>query len=162
MRRYASLGILALTIGLAGCRAHTNPSIAGGDDHNSRDRLTGATVNFDTLDDNKDAKSAITVQLLRSGNQLAAEATSSGTEFKEHEPAPPLALTLRSPFTRADIETGQLRLRLTPDGRDTWRFNVRLSLSFADQTEQTYAWTAVSVDEKSPERTLVLAGARQP
>jgi hypothetical protein len=53
-------------------------------------------------------------------------------------------------------------LRLTPDGDDTWTFDVQLALRYADETQQSYRWQSVRLDEKAPERTLVLAGAQQP
>jgi hypothetical protein len=125
------------------------------------DRLASATVTFNTLQDGKDAKSAISLQLLRSGNELAADAMSAGTEFDDNSTAAPVALALKAPFGKQDTQAGALRLRLTPDGNDTWTFNVSLSLRFADETQQNYAWAGVRLDEKAPERTLVLQGALQ-
>jgi hypothetical protein len=49
---------------------------------------------------------------------------------------------------------------MTPEGRDTWAFTVRLLLTFSDETQQSYQWTGVELDETAPERTLTLAGAR--
>jgi hypothetical protein len=160
MRYQQLFGIVALTIGLAGCGSHTNPSLAKAGNGNSR--LTSATITFVTLQDGKDAKSAVSAQLLRSGNELAADASASGTAFKENTSSPPIALAIKGPFTRSDVQTGELRLRLTPDGNDTWTFSAHLALRYADETEQNFAWQGVRLDEKAPERTLVLAGAQQP
>jgi hypothetical protein len=159
MRIQVCSTILALTLGVAGCASHSSPSASA---TRSTDRLTSATVTFSTLQDGKDAKSAVSVQLLRSGNELAADGTTSGTSFDDNSTAPPMALSLKGPFSRSDVQTGQLRLRLTPDGNDTWTFNVRLALRYADETQQNYAWQAVRLDEKAPERSLVLQGAQQP
>lgn len=159
MRRPLSYGIFALSLGLFGCGPHQNPSVATASGGN---RLASATVTFDTRNDGKDAKSAVEVQLIRTGSELAADARTSGTEFKDDTKSPPIALTVRGPFSPSDMETGYLRLHLTPDGNDTWTFDVRLSLRYADETQQNYAWQSVRLDEKAPERTLVLTGARQP
>jgi hypothetical protein len=160
MRRVLLSGLLALAVGLAGCASRRDPAV--GTSGSNDDRLTSATVTFASLQDGKDAKSGVTVQVVRSANELAAEGSSSGTEFDDNSTAPPIALSLKGPFSRGDAQTGQLRLRLTPDGDDTWTFNVRLALRFADETQQDYAWSAIRLDEKAPERTLVLAGARVP
>ncbi len=122
-------------------------------------RLSTATLTFRTLEDGKDAKSTVSVQLVRNGNELGADAMSSGTEFDDNTTAAPLAMMIRGPFDRQDTRSGQLRLRLSPDGNDTWTFNVGLTLRFADESQQNYSWTGIRLDEKAPERTLVLAGA---
>jgi hypothetical protein len=75
--------------------------------------------------------------------------------------AAPLAMTIRGPFAKQDTGSGQLRLRLTPDGDDTWTFDVGLALRFADETQRNYSWSSIRLDEKAPERTLVLQGAQQ-
>jgi hypothetical protein len=157
MRRPIVFGILALSIALPGCAARDTPAVSS-----AGSRLASASVTFASLQDGKDAKSAVSVQLVRSGNELAAEATSTGTEFDDNSTAPPVALSVSGPFAREDAQSAQLRLRLTPDGDDTWTFTVRLSLRFADDVQQNYVWSAVRLDEKAPERTLVLAGAQSP
>jgi hypothetical protein len=159
MRRERLAMTVALALFVAGCASHSGPNANAST--NPADRLASATVTFNSLQDGKDAKSAVNVQLLRGSEQLAADVMSSGTKFDDNAAAAPLALTLRGPFTRNDSKTGQLRLRLTPDGDDTWTFNVQLSLVFGDEHQQTYAWSDVRLDEKAPERTLVLATAQQ-
>jgi hypothetical protein len=159
MRRELFSGLLALSIGVAGCASHSEPNAST---TNPDNRLTSATVTFNTLQDGKDAKSGIDVQLLRGANELAADANSTGTDYKDNTTTPPIVLAIKGPFAKADAPAAQLRLRLTPDGNDTWAFNVRLALRYADETQQNYAWSAVRLDEKAPERTLVLAGAQQP
>jgi hypothetical protein len=149
--------MLAIAIGSGACAGRTTPAVS-----NATQRLTSATVTFTTLGDGKDEKSAVTVQLLRNGNELGAEAMTSGTEFDDNSMAPPVAMSIRGPFDREDTSTGQLRLRLAPDGDDTWTFNVGLALRYSDDTQQNYSWSAIRLDEKAPERTLVLSGAQTP
>jgi hypothetical protein len=154
-------GMLMVVAALSGCasRSGTSTTSTAG---NPNQRLTSATLTFRTLEDGKDAKSSVTAQLVRNGNELGAEAMSSGTEFDDNTTAAPLALTVRGPFDKPDARAGQLRLRLAPDGDDTWTFNVVLTLRYADETQQNYSWSAVRLDEKAPERALVLAGAEVP
>ena len=150
----------AIVIALAAtaCGGRTSPAVST----STSPGLTTATVTFATLSDGKDAKSAVSVQLLRNGNELAADGMTSGTEFDDNSTSSPIVLNIRGPFARADAKPAQLRLRLTPDGDDTWTFNVALGLRFSDESQQTYRWSNVRLDEKAPERTLVLAGAESP
>ena len=157
MPRQPLAWMLTIAVLSSACAARTDPGASS-----ATTGLASATLTFTTLDDGKDAKSAVNAQLLRGGNELAAEVMSSGTEFDDNAVAPPLVMSIRGPFSRGDTGSGQLRLRLTPDGDDTWTFNVGLTLRFADETQQNYAWPAVRLDEDAPERTLVLSGAQTP
>jgi hypothetical protein len=150
--------VAAAVVFAAGCGTRSGPAVSS----NASQRLTGATITFTTLQDGKDAKSAVTAQLVRNGNELGAEAMSSGTEFDDNSVAAPVVMSLRGPFDREDTKSAQLRLRLTPDGDDTWTFNVALALRFADESQQNFSWSSIRLDEKAPERTLMLAGAQAP
>ena len=157
MSRALTAGLLALTMVSSACAGRSTPAVSS-----SNEALTSAAVTFTTLDDGKDAKSAVTVQLLRNTNELAAEALASGTEYDDGSTTPPLVMSVRGPFERKDTGAAQLRLRLAPDGDDTWTFNVGLTLRFADESQRNYGWSSIRLDEKSPERTLVLANAQTP
>ena len=150
-----------VTMAMSGCASRSGGTTAG-TTSSETERLTSATLTFRTLQDGKDQKSSVTVQLVRNGNELGAEASSTGTEFDDNTTASPLVMAIRGPFDRQDARSGQLRLRLTPDGDDTWTFNVGLTLRFANETQQNFSWSAIRLDEKAPERTLVLAGAEVP
>ena len=126
------------------------------------ERLIGATLAFTSLDSGKDDGSSLTVQLLRNSSEIAAEVRSVGTPFDDNRAAPPLAMSVAGPFNQSDAQAAQLRLRMVPEGRDTWTFNARLSLTFADGMQRNYGWIGVRLDEASPERTLTLAGAQTP
>jgi hypothetical protein len=122
--------------------------------------LTGATLSFRTLSDGKDTDSQVTVQLLRPNNELGAELRVAGIKFDDNTQAAAMVLSIAGPFHATDVNTGSMRIRLTPDGRDTWTFDMRLVMTFSDNTQQTFAWQNVRLDENSPERTLPLGPAR--
>jgi hypothetical protein len=152
---YTLVSILVLT----GCASTSSTTVSPAA---APVRLSGSTVTFTSLEDGKDAGSVVTVQLLRGGNELVAETRSAGTEFDDKAVSPPLVMSLTTPWSPSDADSGSLRIRLAPEGRDTWTFNVRLALTYSDNTTHTYGWTGVRVDERVPERTLTLAGARVP
>ena len=159
MSRANLVGTLIFAVALTSCASRSNSTTTATTSQQAQ-RLSTATLTFRTLEDGKDAKSAVSIQLVRNGNELGADAMTSGTEFDDNTAAAPLAMSVRGPFDREDARSAQLRLRLSPDGDDTWTFNVGLTLRFADETQQSYSWSAVRLDEKSPERTLVLSGAQ--
>ena len=51
---------------------------------------------------------------------------------------------------------------LTPDGRDTWVFDMRLTLGLSDGTQRSYFWSQLRLDEGSPERIVALVSGRLP
>jgi hypothetical protein len=163
MPRFSLVGTIIVAvaaISVSSCASRRDSTTSASASPQQSQRLSTATLTFRTLEDGKDAKSAVSVQLVRNGNELGADAMTSGTEFDDNTTAAPLIMSVRGPFDRDDTRSGQLRLRLSPDGDDTWTFNVGLTLRFSDETQQNYSWTAVRLDEKAPERTLVLSGAQ--
>jgi hypothetical protein len=151
--------LAALAVTSAFLNAACGATTRSGVDNATDPRLTTSTVTFTTLDDGKDAKSAVTVQLLSDRNELAAEVRSSGVEFDDQTTSAPLAMSLTGALPQRDVQNSRLRLQLTPDGRDTWSFDVRLTLGFSDNTQRRFGWSGVVMDERNPERTLALAGA---
>jgi hypothetical protein len=124
--------------------------------------LTSATATFMTRDEGKDDDSAITVQILDDSSRLAAEATATNTKFDDKTVSQPLTISIMRPLPTSDLNDARVRLRLTPDGDDTWTFDMRLILGLADGTQRTYFWSGLRLDEKSPERVLPLASGRLP
>ena len=122
--------------------------------------VTTATVTFMTRDDGKDEDSAVAVQLLDEDGRLAAEATVANVEFDDRTVSMPLNLALSRALSSRDIDDARVRLRLTPDGRDTWMFDMRANLQLSDGTERQYFWSGLQLDESAPERTMTLASGR--
>jgi hypothetical protein len=124
--------------------------------------LTTATVTFMTRDDGKDEDSALAVQLLDDAARLTADATVAEVEFDENSVSSPLTLNVTRPMAGGDVDDARLRLRLTPDGRDVWVFDLRLALQLSDGSERQYFWSGIRLDESTPERTVTLQSGRMP
>ena len=122
--------------------------------------LTSATASFTTLDHGKDEDSALTVQVLRSNGELGAELHTVGTQFADHASIPPFAFTVSGPFTTGDVDGGQVRVRLAPDGDDDFTFNLTMTQRFSDGTTRNFRWENIRLDHNQPERVLTLAGGR--
>jgi hypothetical protein len=87
--------------------------------------------------------------------------TGAPIQFIDRDHAKDMALPMSGTFSRTDLGDGQIRIRLTPDGRDDWSFEPHLMLTFSDGTSRTYAWPQVMLDNARPEVTLILSSAVQ-
>jgi hypothetical protein len=144
---------LAATMALTGlgCGATTTTGTSNG----AIPRLTSASVTFMTRDDGKDEDSAVAVQILNDG-RLAAEGSIVDVDFDDQSESAPLRLGLTGALDSGDLDDAQVRIRLTPDGRDTWVFDMRLTLGLSDGTQRSYLWSGLRLDESSPERVVAL------
>lgn len=157
--RKAGLALAAiLTVGGWGCGATTTR------DSNSiltEPRLTTASVTFMTRDDGKDEDSAVAVQILDDG-RLAAEGTVVDVDYDDQSVSSPLSLSVTRTLESGDLNDAQVRLRFTPDGRDTWAFDMRLTLGMTDGSQRSYFWSGLRLDENTPERVFALNSGRLP
>ena len=156
--RKAGLALAAMLVvaGLGcGVTTHNTTSIS------ADPRLTTASATFMTRDEGKDEDSAIAVQILDEG-RLAAEGTVVDVAYKDQSVSAPLSLAITRALNAGDLNDAQVRLRLTPDGRDSWMFDVRLTLGLSDGSQRSYFWSGLHLDENTPERVLALNSGRLP
>jgi len=157
MRTFAATALLTAAIVSAGCGAtrKVTSSVAPGP------AITNATVQFQDRDHGKDAKSAVDVWIVRGGSNEMAHLHSVGVKYDDHASIAPMGVPLSGTFTRNDLNDAQIRFRLTPDGRDDWSFEPRLTVSFSDNTSRTYSWPQVMLDNDHPEVTLSFSSSVQ-
>jgi len=157
MRTFAVSVFLTAAIVSAGCgatRKVTNTVAPG-------PTITGATVQFQDRDHGKDADSGVDVWLLRNGSNEIAHMHSVGAKFDDHASIAPMSVPISGTFYKNDLNDAQLRIRLTPDGRDDWSFEPRLTVTFSDNTSRSYAWPQVMLDQDRREITLGVSSAVQ-
>ena len=147
----------AVAIGASGCGATTRTTTIQAP---AFPTLTSATAIFVSRDHGKDADSALTVQLLRNNAELGAEIRTVGTKFDDNASSGPFAFSMAGRFTKNDIDAGQLRLRLTPDGDDDWTFDLHVTMRFSDGTARNFMWRGIRLNHTSPERVVTLGPAR--
>jgi hypothetical protein len=119
------------------------------------------TIQFLDRDHGKDAGSGVDAWVLRNGSNEIAHLHSVGTKFDDHAAIAPMGVPVSGTFYRTDLNNAQLRIRLTPDGRDDWSFEPRLTISFSDNTSRTYGWPQVMLDQDRRETTLSFSSAVQ-
>ncbi len=159
MRALAAILIATVGTFTAACGATTRGRV---DPVTMSPAITSATVSFHTLSNGKDADSAVGIQLLRNNAELAAETHATGIKFDDNSTSSPFALSMAGTFRKHDVDDGRLRVRMNPDGKDDWTFNMQASLTFADGTSQRFAWNGLRLDNGAREITLALNPARMP
>jgi hypothetical protein len=157
MRTFAASVFLTAAIASAGCGAtrKVTSTVAPGP------TITGVTVQFLDRDHGKDAGSAVDTWLMRRGSNEIAHLHSVGVKFDDHAAIAPMSVPLAGTFSRTDLNDAQLRIRLTPDGRDDWSFEPRVMVTFSDGTSRNNAWPQVMLDNDHPEVTLSFSSAVQ-
>jgi hypothetical protein len=160
MHRLVVAAVAALSIAAAGCGATTR-STTTSVQNPALPTLTSATVNFVSRDHGKDKDSGLTVQLMKNNAELVGEINATGIKFDDHSSSGPFVVSLNGgPFSKSEIDTGQVRVRLVPDGRDDWTFDLYMTMRFGDNSTQHFAWRGVRLDNTNLERVLALAPAR--
>lgn len=157
MRRWVVVVVAGLATAASACGATARTTTIQAP---ASPALTSATATFISRDHGKDKDSALTVQLLRANAELAAEVRATGFKFDDNSSSGPFAFAMTGPYRMTDTADSQVRIRLTPDGRDEWTFDLSLVMRFDDGSTRTFVWRGVRLDNAEPERTLALAPAR--
>jgi hypothetical protein len=101
--------------------------------------LTRASISFQTNDEDKDVDTLLDVTVaLMDGTVVAQVSDFFGTLHDNHEDGP-YDLELVDPRTRGEMKGGNVTLKISPEGNDTWRFNFFLDLLFDDDAH-LIAW----------------------
>ena len=157
MRTFTVSVFLTAAIMSAGCGAtrKVTSTVAPGP------TITNMTIQFLDRDHGKDAGSGVDAWVLRNGSNEIAHLHSVGTKFDDHAAIAPMGVPVSGTFYRTDLNNALLRIRLTPEGRDDWSFEPRLTVSFSDNTSRTYSWPQVMFDQNHPESALSFSSAAQ-
>ncbi len=94
--------------------------------------LTAARVSFHTNDEDKDADTHVTVTARESNGLIVARIDDDFGHFNDHSNNGPFDMAVINAAPKSDIQTGNVTLRIDPNGNDTWRFNFFVDLVFSD------------------------------
>jgi hypothetical protein len=115
----------------------------------SRYTLRAATIQFHTNNDDKDYDTLVTVDVWDSTNVLCAHLSGLSSSspllyyFHENTDNGPFGLQITNASSESAVLRGSVRIRIDPNGDDTWRFNFTLTLWFGDGS--SFAWHANNV-----------------
>jgi hypothetical protein len=154
-RRAAAATVLLLAaVAFTATRSSAAPAVAGAAVRAATAptaHLTGAQVSFHTNDEDKDADTHLDVTVFGVADRQAATLSGYFGHFNDGENDGPYAMFVDTGLTAADLSTGRVSLFLSPNGRDTWRFDYELTMTFSDGTSfvvgqgglEMYQWNRV-------------------
>jgi hypothetical protein len=120
--------------------------------------LTGATITFQTNDDDKNDDTRVLVDVdapLRRGNTVVAEIAGEFGTFGNDSEAGPFALSVLVPgVTRNQLKKGSVTIRTFTHGDDTWRFSFLLDLIFSDGAHLLARATGIELTQDSPPQSF--------
>jgi hypothetical protein len=94
--------------------------------------LTEAQVSFHTNDEDKDDDTHVTVTIRQRDGTIAARIDDDFGHFNDHSNNGPFGLLILNPAEKAELNQGNVTVRIDPNGNDTWRFNFFVDLAFSD------------------------------
>ena len=121
-------------------------------------KLTNCKITFNTLDDDKDFDTLLTISVRDHNNTLAAYTSNTYGCFHDEHPNGPYALEIRNPSTKESLQNGTINLNVNPVGNDTWRFNFTLNLIFSDGSSLSASANNIELNEDNTNITLGIDG----
>src|SRR5262249_50417963 len=120
--------------------------------------LTGATITFQTNDDDKNDDTTVVVDvdaLLPRGRTVVAQIGGTFATFGNNSEAGPFALpVLISGVTRDQFKGGSVTIRISTHGDDTWRFNFLVDLIFSDGAHLLARANGIELTQDSPPQSF--------
>jgi len=120
--------------------------------------LAEASITFHTNDDDKDGDSHVTITVTDGQRNIAAQFDSDFGGFADNSDHGPYQLAIFNPSTRSAIQAGTVKIRLDPNGHDTWHFNWDLTFVFSDKSRVLAEASGCSLSQKDREKTWNVAG----
>jgi hypothetical protein len=90
--------------------------------------LTRASITFQTYDEDKDDDTLLDVTVAMIDGTLVAQVSDFFGTFHDLRENGPYDLELVDPRTRGEMKGGNVTLKISPNGNDTWRFGFFLDL----------------------------------
>jgi len=101
--------------------------------------LTRASITFQTYDEDKDDDTLLDVTVALMDGTVVAQVSDVFTTFHDLREDGPFDLELVDPRTRGEMKGGNVTLKISPNGNDTWRFGFFLDLLYDDRAH-LIAW----------------------
>jgi hypothetical protein len=119
--------------------------------------LLQAMVSFHTNDEDKDDDTHVTVTVRQVDSTLAAHIDDDFGRFDDHSDDGPFGLLIVNPATKNELRTGNVTVRIDPNGNDTWRFNFALDLLFSDGSHLTAQADGLELSEDQQQESFGIA-----
>ena len=120
--------------------------------------LANAKIEFHTNDEDKDYDTHVTVDVTDFDNVLCAHVDNDFGHFDDQSNNGPFELEIINASSKDACQRGNVRIRIDPNGHDTWRFNFTLILIFDDGSSLSGVETGLQLSQKAREQTFGLQG----
>src|ERR1043165_287976 len=85
--------------------------------------LIGASVFFHTNDEDKDGDTYVSVTVRQRDNIIVARIDDNFGGFPDHSDHGPFGMQVTNASPKSEVQSGNVTIRIDPNGNDTWRFN---------------------------------------
>jgi hypothetical protein len=120
--------------------------------------LANCSITFHTNDKDKNRDTHVTVHVRDSNNMLCAHIDNDFGHFDDNSDNGPFTLQVVNAISKNDCQRGNVRLRIDPNGDDSWKFNFNLTLAFDDSTILSGGVSGSRLDQNNREQTFGLRG----
>ena len=120
--------------------------------------LRNCNVKFHTNNEDKDSDTHVTVTVRDSSNVIAARVDNDFGHFDDNSDSGPFGVPVRNASSKAVMQTGNVTIRVDPNGHDTWRFNFDLDLLFDDGSHLSGTAAGLELNQNRREQTFALEG----
>jgi len=139
------------------------PSIDDDEDRRMKGRLNMPTlancnIKFHTNDDDKDHDTHVTVDVTDFNNVVCAHIDNDFGHFDDQSDNGPFGLQVLNASNKSDCQRGTVRIRIDPNGNDTWKFNFTLTLIFDDNSTLSGGAGGLQLNQNNREQTFGLQG----
>ena len=122
--------------------------------------LRNCTVVFHTYDDDKDDDTHVTVTVRDSNNTIAARIDSDFYHFDDQSSSGPFALRVLNRSSKDALQTGNVTIRIDPNGHDTWKFSFMLVLHFNDGSTFSASSERLTLSQNRDQYTTGIDGLK--
>jgi hypothetical protein len=120
--------------------------------------LKNCTVKFHTNNDDKDGDTHVTVTVRDSNQVVAARVDNDFGHFDDNSDNGPFGLLIKNQSGKEVLQTGNVTIRVDPNGNDEWHFNFFLDLVFSDGSRLSGGADGLSLSQDRREQSFGLDG----
>jgi len=111
--------------------------------------LQNASIKFHTTNDDKDNDTHVTVDIMNGNGTVVAHIDNDFGHFNDNSDNGPYDIPISGTLNLSDMPRGSVKIRIDPNGHDTWNFNYFLNMTFSDGTPVNQSNSNISLKNQS-------------
>ena len=108
--------------------------------------LIGAVAHFHTNDDDRPKDSVLEISILTNRDEVLLTGAASNEAYEpntDHD----IALTVPASMEKSKLAKSFVLVHFQPKGRDALKYNLRLELTFSDNSKAVASWDKLFLDQ---------------